>query len=76
MRTSILLWSVASGAILGLFIDATLIGVALLLGAVVPGMATDRLQHRWLTVVAAVVLAAIPLVLAVLGYFEGELKAA
>lgn len=76
MRASILLWSVASGAILGLFMDATLIGVALLLEAVVPGTATVRLQHRWVTAVAAIVLGVIPLVGAVLGYFEGELKAA
>jgi len=59
--------------ILGLFIDATLIGVALLLSAVIPGLSV-RLQHRWLTLAAAAVLAAIPLVLAVLGYIEGELK--
>jgi len=75
VRTSILLWSAASGAILGLFMDATLIGVALLLEAVVPGIATVRLQHRWVTAAVAV-LAVIPLVLAVLGYFEGQLKAA
>jgi hypothetical protein len=56
--------------ILGLFIDATLIGVALLLSAVIPGISA-RLHHRWLTMAAAVVLAAIPLVLAVLGYLEG-----
>jgi len=73
VRASILLWSTASGIILGLFIDATLIGVALLLSAVIPGLSA-RLQHRWLTMAAAVVLAAIPLVLAVLAYIEGELK--
>ena len=73
MRASILLWSTASGAILGLFIDATLIGVALLLSAVIPGVSA-RLHHRWLTIGAAVVLAAIPVVLGVLGYLEGELK--
>jgi hypothetical protein len=76
VRTSILLWSVASGAILGLFMDATLIGVALLFEALVPGIATVRLQHRWVTAAAAVVLAVIPLVVAVLGYLEGQLKAA
>ena len=73
MRSSILLWSTASGVILGLFIDATLIGVALLLSAVIPGLSA-RLQHRWLTLAAAAVLVAIPLVLAVLAYIEGELK--
>lgn len=66
----------ASGAILGLFIDATLIGVALLLEAVIPGIAAVRLQHRWVAAAAATVLVVIPLVVAVLGYFEGQLKAA
>ncbi|HTE44106.1 MAG TPA: hypothetical protein VK636_02590 [Gemmatimonadaceae bacterium] len=73
MRASILLWSTASGAILGLFIDATLIGVALLLGAVVPAISV-RLHYRWLALCAAAVLAIIPLVLAVLGFLEGQLK--
>jgi hypothetical protein len=74
MRASILLWSMASGLILGLFIDATLIGVALLLSAVLPGVA-ERLNHRWVTNSSVVVLVAIPLVMAVLGYLEGQLKA-
>jgi hypothetical protein len=73
VRASILLWSTASGAILGLFIDATLIGVALLLGTVLPAVAT-RLHQRWLTMCAAAILALIPLVLAMLGFLEGELK--
>jgi hypothetical protein len=74
VRTSILLWSTASGVILGLFIDATLIGVALLLSAIVPGLFV-RLQHRWLTVTAVVILVLVPLIMAVLGYLEGQLKA-
>lgn len=73
MRASILFWSTASGAILGLFLDATLIGVALLLSAVIPGLSV-RMHHRWITTTAAIILAAIPVALAVLGYFEGELK--
>ena len=74
MRTSIVWWSTISGAVLGLFIDATLIGVALLLSAVVPG-APARFEHRWLTVAALVVLAAILVAMSVLGYLEGQLKA-
>ncbi len=73
MRTSILLWSTASGLILGLFIDATMIGVALLLSTVVPGLA-PRLQYRWVGAAAVLLLCAIPLVLGVLGYLEGQLK--
>jgi hypothetical protein len=73
MRASILLWSMASGAILGLFVDATLIGVTLLATAVVPALST-RLQHRWITTTAALVLAIIPLTLVVVGFLEGQLK--
>ena len=74
MRGSIVWWSTISGAILGLFIDATLIGVALLLSAIVPG-GPGRFEHRWLTVAAVVVLAAILVAMTVLGYLEGQLKA-
>lgn len=73
MRASILLWSAASGLILGVFIDATLIGVALLLSAVIPGVSA-RLHYRWLKVGALLVLAAIPVAMGVLGYLEGQLK--
>lgn len=73
MHTSILLWSTASGLILGVFLDATLIGVALLLSAVVPGL-SPRVPPRWLGVSAAFLLCAIPVVLGVLGFLEGQLK--
>lgn len=73
MRTSILLWSTFSGLILGLFIDATLIGVALLLSTVIPGMPI-RPSARWATTLTLIVLVGIPLVMGVLGYLEGQLK--
>ncbi|HEX4682336.1 MAG TPA: hypothetical protein VH277_06500 [Gemmatimonadaceae bacterium] len=73
MRTSILLWSTASGIILGVFIDATLIGVALLLGTILP-FVSSRLHHRWLLVSGVFLLAAIPIALGVLGFLEGQLK--
>jgi hypothetical protein len=73
VRASILLWSTASGAILGLFLDATLIGVALLLSTLLPGL-SSRLHHRWLAAAAGAVLVLIPVVLSVLGYLEGQLK--
>ena len=57
-----------------MFVDATLIGVALLLSTVVPAI-SPRLHHRWLTLFAMIVLATIPLVLGWLGYLEGKLKA-
>lgn len=74
MRSSIVWWSTISGAVLGLFVDATLIGVALLLYAIVP-VAPARFEHRWVTVAALVVLAAIFVAMSVLGYLEGQLKA-
>ncbi|MEO6879202.1 MAG: hypothetical protein ABI205_12030 [Gemmatimonadaceae bacterium] len=73
MRASILFWSTVSGVILGVFFDATLIGVALLLSSLFPTFAA-RLQHRWFGALAATILVAVPVALAVLGYLEGELK--
>jgi hypothetical protein len=74
MRASVVWWSTISGAVLGLFIDATLTGVALLLSAFVPGGAA-RFEQRWPTVAAFVVLAAIFVAMTVLGFLEGRLKA-
>ena len=73
VRVSIVLWSTISGAILGLFIDATLIGVALLLWAL-PGVAS-RLNQRWILTTATVGLVVIVVAMSVLGYLEGQLKA-
>jgi hypothetical protein len=73
VRGSIVLWSTISGAILGMFIDATLIGVALLLSAI-PGVAS-RLTQRWFVTTATVGLVAILVAMSVLGYLEGQLKA-
>ena len=73
MRTSIVLWSAISGAIIGVFIDATLIGVALLLSTVMPGLGA-RLQQRWIAVGAIAVLTVILTGSVVLGYLEGQLK--
>lgn len=73
MRTSILVWSTVSGALLGLFIDATLLGIAVLASTVVPAFGT-RLQHRWFAMSAVVLLAIIPAAMAVLGFLEGQLK--
>jgi hypothetical protein len=74
VRTSILLWSTASGAILGLFVDATLIGVTVLASTLLPSLPA-RLQQRWLATSTAAVLVLIPAALAVLGFLEGRLKA-
>jgi hypothetical protein len=74
VRTSIVLWSTLSGTILGLFADALLVGVALLVSSLIPAGATERMQSRGFTVVAVILLAAVPLCLSVLGYLEGQLK--
>jgi hypothetical protein len=74
VRAGVLLWSTLSGLILGVFIDATLIGVALLLSAVVPRLGA-RFGQRWFMVVAILTLVAIPIGSAVLGFLEGRLKA-
>ena len=74
MRTSILFWSTVSGIILGLFVDATLIGVALLFSAIAPGTSV-RLSQRWLGLLLVAALAIIPFISAVLGFLEGRLKA-
>ena len=73
MRTSIVLWSAFSGAVLGMFIDATLIGVALLFSAAIPGLFA-RLQHRWIGIAVAAVLGLILTASVTLGYLEGQLK--
>lgn len=74
MRASIVWWSTISGTLLGLFIDATLIGVALLLSAVIPS-GPGRLENRWITVAAIVVLVTVLVAMTVLGFLEGQLKA-
>jgi hypothetical protein len=71
MRASVIWWSAASGAVLGVFIDAILIGVALLFSSVLP----VREYPRWLLAVGGLALAAVMLAMTVLGYFEGRLKA-
>lgn len=73
MRASILLWSTVSGAILGLFIDATLVGVAVLASAVFPGLSA-RMQQRWVATSSLALLVAILLTMAILGFLEGQLK--
>ena len=73
MRTSIVLWSAISGAVLGLFIDATLIGVALLFSTAMPTLFA-RLQQRWIGIGAVAVLTLILTGSVALGYLEGQLK--
>jgi hypothetical protein len=71
MRATVIWWSAASGAVLGVFIDAILIGVALLFSSVLPA----REYPRWLLAAGWVALVCVMLVMTALGYFEGRLKA-
>jgi hypothetical protein len=59
--------------LLGLFIDALLIGLWMLVSTVAPVLA-PRSFPRWAVAGAAFVLVAIPLAACVLGYLEGRLK--
>lgn len=72
-RASIILWSAGSGVLLGLFIDATLVGICLVATSIVPVM-VPREPPRWLAAVATLVLVAVPIAVGVLGYLEGRLK--
>lgn len=72
-RASILLWSAGSGVLLGLFVDALLIGLWMLVAAAIPSI-TPRNFPRWASIGALVLLAAIPIAATVLGYLEGRLK--
>lgn len=74
MRTSILLWSAASGLIVGVLADLVLAGLILLLVSLLPegiARAADRFGRTalWL------LLASIPLAFTALGFLEGRLKA-
>jgi hypothetical protein len=72
-RASIIIWSAGSGVLLGLFIDASLLGIWLAMGSVVPAMAPRQLP-RWLAALAVLALAAVPIAVGILGYLEGRLK--
>lgn len=71
MRASVIWWSAFSGAVLGVFVDATLIGVALLFSAAV----SWRAYPRWVIGLGGVVMAIVLGGMTLLGYLEGRLKA-
>ena len=72
-RASILLWSAGSGAVLGLILDAMIVGAWMVASSFIPAIA-PRNFPRWAMVAAVVTLTAIPLLACVLGYLEGRLK--
>jgi hypothetical protein len=64
VRTSILVWSTVSGAVIGIVVAAMLLGAAVLVTGGKP-------LARW----AILGLSLVPVAGAVLGYLEGRLKA-
>lgn len=73
VRASILAWSAGSGVLLGLCIDAALIGLWALATLAVPALAPRHLP-RWLSGLLLVLLASVPVATGILGYLEGRLK--
>ena len=71
MRASVIWWSAFSGAVLGVFIDATLVGVALLFST----MVSVKAYPRWAVITGVMVLGMVLLAMTALGYVEGKLKA-
>jgi hypothetical protein len=68
-----LLWSAGSGMMLGLIVDAMLIGAWLVASNFLPSIAPRSLP-RWALIAGIIALAAIPLLACVVGYLEGRLK--
>jgi hypothetical protein len=73
-RLSVVLWSAGGGLLLGLFVDAVVVGVWMLIATAFPALAPKNFP-RPAGYLAIVALAIIPTASAVLGYLEGRLKA-
>ena len=67
------MWSAGSGIVLGLIVDAMLIGAWLVTSNFLPSL-SPRSLPRWAMIATVSALIAIPLVGCVLGYLEGRLK--
>ncbi len=72
-RASIIIWSAGSGVLLGLFLDAAMLGIWLVVSSMVPAMAPRQLP-RWFAALAVLALAAVPIATGIVGYLEGRLK--
>ena len=72
-RASVLMWSAGSGIVLGLILDALLVGAWMVASNFLPAIAPRSLP-RWATIATIVALAVIPLFGCLLGYLEGRLK--
>lgn len=74
VEREILLWSTASGLLLGLFVGATLTGLGMIVGAVVPTLPA-RVGPRLMAVALGLCFVVLPVAGGVLGFLEGRLKA-
>ena len=72
-RSAMLLWSAASGLIVGLLAGVGLLALATLAVNVIPGISA-RFVERMRMPVLLLLLLVLPLVGALLGYLEGRLK--
>jgi hypothetical protein len=68
-----LLWSAASGFVVGLLAGVGLLALVTLVVHVVPGV-PERIVERLRWPVVVLLLAVVPLVAALLGYLEGRAK--
>lgn len=68
-----LLWSAASGFVVGLVAGVGLLALVTLVVQVVPGI-SERLVERMRWPVLVLLLAVLPLIAALLGYLEGRAK--
>jgi hypothetical protein len=72
-RSTMLLWSAASGLVVGLLAGVALLALLTLFVNVVPGL-SERLIERLRGPVVLLLLLVVPVVGAVLGYLEGRAK--
>jgi hypothetical protein len=72
-RTSVLLWSAATGLVMGLFAGVGVLALLTLVVNVVPGI-PERLIERLRVPVLILLLGCVPIAAAVLGYLEGRAK--
>jgi hypothetical protein len=72
-RTAMLLWSAASGFVVGLIAGIGLLALVTIAVNVVPGI-PERLIERLRAPVVILLLLGIPLVAALFGYLEGKAK--
>ncbi len=72
-RAQMLVWSAASGLVVGLLVGVGALAVLVLVTHVVPGV-PERLVERLRAPALVVLLGVVPLVAAALGYLEGRAK--